>query len=162
MNDIRENLKKADVLVYGMAFKEPAGIGPNLPWGLSDLSSSLTKLCSMTGGMAFYPRNPAELKSAFEALALELKSQYSVSFRPSSFVKEGQWRQLRYKVTTPNRPGWENVKLNVRGREGYFFHETTPGSVRRSLVTGSLLIGDSPKFLLPTLPQTASLRNKML
>jgi Ca-activated chloride channel family protein len=121
VNDLREKLKKTDMLVYAMAFREPIGIGPNLPWAVLDIPSSLSTLCSMTGGTTFYPRSSAELKSAFEALALELKSQYSVSFRPSNFVKDGEWRRLKYKAAPPNKPGWEKVRLEARGRDGYFF-----------------------------------------
>lgn len=120
MNELREKLKKTDVLVYAMGFSEPGGIGRNIPWIVPDMTSSLATLCSMTGGTAFYPRNSAELKTVFEALALELKAQYSVTFRPSSFVKEGEWRRLKYKVATLNKPGWGKVKLDGRGREGYF------------------------------------------
>ena len=61
MDDLREKLKKTDVLVYAMAFGEPFGIGPNLPWEVTDIPSSLSTLCSMTGGTAFYPRSSAEL-----------------------------------------------------------------------------------------------------
>jgi VWFA-related protein len=122
LKDLREKLKKTDVLVYAIAFRESGGIGWEIRWA-DDLyiTSSLTALCSMTGGIAFYPRNSAQLKSMFDALALELKSQYSVTFRPSSFVKDGAWRRLKYKATPPTSQGWEKATLNVRGREGYFF-----------------------------------------
>jgi Ca-activated chloride channel family protein len=121
INDLREKLKKTDVLVYAMGFSEPRGIGRDLPWTEPGIPSRLITLCSITGGIAFYPRNSAELKNVFEAFALELKSQYSVTFRPSSFVKDGEWRRLKYKVARPNKPGWEKVSLDARGREGYFF-----------------------------------------
>ena len=121
MNDLREKLKKTDVLVYAIGFSDRGGIGPNLPWAASEVTYRLTTLCSKTGGAAFYPRNTTEIKSVFEALALEFKAQYSLTFRPSSFVKDGEWRRLKYKVTRPNMPGWEKVRLNIRGREGYFF-----------------------------------------
>ncbi|HEV7747170.1 MAG TPA: VWA domain-containing protein [Pyrinomonadaceae bacterium] len=119
-NDLREKLKGSDVLVYAMGFSEPRGIGRDLPWAEPGIPSRLITLCSVTGGVAYYPRNSADLKSYFEGLGLELKTQYSVIFRPSSFVKDGEWRRLKYKAAPPNTPGWEKVTLAARGREGYF------------------------------------------
>jgi Ca-activated chloride channel family protein len=121
MKDLRKKLKKSDVLVYAISFSGPDGIGRELAWAEPDITSSLTTLCSMTGGIAYYPRNSAQLKIFFDGIALELKSQYSVTFRPSSFIRDGEWRRLKYTATPPTSPGWEKVKLYARGREGYFF-----------------------------------------
>jgi VWFA-related protein len=114
MKDLREKLKKTDVLVYGIGIKEP------------DLSSDLNALCSLTGGTAFYPNSLGDINVLFDAFALELKYQYSVTFRPSSSVKEGEWRRLKYKVSplefkkSPTSQGVEKTPLFIRGREGYF------------------------------------------
>ena len=55
------------------------------------------------------------------SLPVDNESRHLVIFRPSNFVKDGEWRRLKYKAAPPNSPGWEKVRLNVRGREGYFF-----------------------------------------
>ena len=125
-NDLREKLKKTDVLVYAIVFSGPEPFGPGqLPFAEPDLTSSLSSLCSMTGGKAFYPRASGGIGVLFEALALELKSQYSVTFRPSGLVKDGEWRRLKYKVRPfefKKKPtsGVKKVTLYIRGPEGYY------------------------------------------
>ena len=115
MKDVREKLRKTDVLVYGVGVIE------------AELESDLNAICSMTGGRIFYSRNLADTGIIFEALTLELKNQYSVTFRPSGVIQDGEWRRLKYKVApleakkNPNSPSSQKVQLNIRGREGYFF-----------------------------------------
>ena len=79
----------------------------------------------MTGGRAFYPRTSGEISILFDALALELKSQYALTFHPSSLVKDGEWRRLKYKVTPlefkkNSTSRVEKVPLYIRGPEGYY------------------------------------------
>ena len=67
------------------------------------------------------PRSAAEMDDIFEPIALELRHQYSIGYRPESFVNDGKWHRVKVKVTSPRGL----PKLFVRYREGYY---ATPGA----------------------------------
>jgi Ca-activated chloride channel homolog len=75
----------------------------------------LDKLSGVTGGRAFYPGSEAETDEDFERIALELRHQYSVGYRPRGFVADGRWHRVKVKVTPPEA----YPRLSVRGRQGY-------------------------------------------
>ncbi len=76
----------------------------------------LSDLASVSGGRAFFARSSNRLNEVFEEIALELRHQYSIGYRPSSFTPDGKWHRVKVKVTPPN-----NVKrVFVRHRSGYY------------------------------------------
>jgi Ca-activated chloride channel family protein len=52
----------------------------------------------------------------FESIALELRHQYSIGYKPSNFANDGKWHRLKVKITPPR--GLPH--LFVRSKEGYF------------------------------------------
>lgn len=77
---------------------------------------ALKKLASISGGRAFFPRSASEMNEAFERIAVELRHQYSIGYRPSNFVSDGKWHLLKIKVTAHNRES----RIVVRSRAGYY------------------------------------------
>ncbi len=56
------------------------------------------------------------MNDIFERIALELRHQYSIGYRPSNFTADGSWHRLKVKVTPPRGL----PRLYVRSREGYY------------------------------------------
>ncbi|HYE16286.1 MAG TPA: hypothetical protein VD968_17745, partial [Pyrinomonadaceae bacterium] len=56
------------------------------------------------------------MNDTFERIALELRTQYSIGYRPTNFANDGKWHKLKIKVQPPR--GFP--RLFVRGREGYY------------------------------------------
>lgn len=77
---------------------------------------TLEGLAEATGGRSFVPHAEGEVVEAFERIALELRGQYSLGFRPSDFAADGRWHRLKVKVTPPPGKG----RVRVRSREGYY------------------------------------------
>jgi Ca-activated chloride channel family protein len=73
---------------------------------------NLQMLADATGGRAFYPFKLQDLASDFSDIQAELRSQYSVSYKPDQLVMNGQFRSIQI---IP-----ENKKFKVRARKGYF------------------------------------------
>jgi VWFA-related protein len=73
---------------------------------------NLQMLADATGGRAFYPFKLQDLAGDFNDIQAELRSQYSVSYKPDQLVMNGQFRAIQI---IP-----ENKKLKVRARKGYF------------------------------------------
>jgi Ca-activated chloride channel family protein len=111
-NDVKKQLKESDVTVYSIGI-----LGGGDGQGLGMMGQAyLDELSSVTGGSSFYPKTNAEMDEIFERIALELRHQYSIGFRPQNFVNDGKWHKLKVKVKPPRGL----PKLFVRTREGYF------------------------------------------
>jgi Ca-activated chloride channel homolog len=115
-NELKRMLKESDVIIYAIGI---VGSG-----GDSQLDYAgraiLEELAGVSGGKAFFPSTGAEMNDTFERIALELRTQYSIGYRPSSFANDGKWHKIKVRVQPPR--GFP--RLFVRGREGYFASAT--------------------------------------
>lgn len=111
-NELRRLLKETDVIIYAVGIVS----------GHDDSTlgytgrSILEELAGVSGGKAFFPSTSAEMNDTFERIALELRTQYSIGYRPTNFANDGKWRKIKVKVQPPR--GFP--RLFVRGREGYY------------------------------------------
>ncbi len=99
-----EMAQRAEVIVYT--------ISTNLSNIHDSGDHNLQALADATGGRAFYPYKLQDLSDDFNEIQGELRSQYSISYKPDDFVANGQFRSIQI---IP-----ENKKLKVRARKGYF------------------------------------------
>lgn len=85
LGDLRRGLAESNTIVYAVGIlgryptKTPGIVGRD----------TLSKLSAVTGGKAFFPDSDKELSEAFEQIALELRHQYSIGYRPKNFVSDG-------------------------------------------------------------------------
>jgi VWFA-related protein len=94
----------AGVIVYA--------ISTNLNNILDSGDHNLQAMAEATGGRAFFPAKLQDLTSAFRAIQEELRSQYSVSYKPEHFDANGQFRAIQILA--------ENKKFHVRAKKGYY------------------------------------------
>lgn len=113
LKDLRRSLAESNTVVYAVGIlgryptKTPGIVGRD----------TLGKLANVTGGRAFFPDSDEELSEAFEQIALELRHQYSIGYRPKNFVSDGKWHVLNVKV---QQPSVLRERLIVRTRRGYY------------------------------------------
>lgn len=112
-SELRKLLKESDVTLYGIGILSGSDAGSSL--GM-DGQGILDELANVSGGKAFFPRSAAEMDDIFEQIALELRHQYSIAYRPPNFVSDGKWHRIKVKVTPPRGL----PRLFVRSKEGYF------------------------------------------
>ena len=112
-NELRRLLKESDVVLYGIGILSGNDAGSAL--GMEG-QSILDELANVSGGKAFFPRSAIEMDDIFEQIALELRHQYSIGYKPNNFVNDGKWHKIKVKVTPPRGL----PKLFVRSKEGYF------------------------------------------
>ena len=112
-SELRRLLKESDVVVYSIGIL--GGSDPGSALGMTG-QALLDELSAVSGGKAFFPNTAAEMDEIFERIALELRHQYSIGYRPENFVNDGKWHKLKVKVTPPRGM----PRLFVRSREGYF------------------------------------------
>jgi Ca-activated chloride channel family protein len=112
-NELRRLLKESDVVLYGVGILGGGDAGSAL--GMEG-QGILDELSSVSGGKAFFPRSPAEMDDIFEQIALELRHQYSIGYKPTNFGNDGKWHKVKVKVAPPRGL----PRLFVRTKEGYY------------------------------------------
>ena len=112
-NELRRLLKESDVTLYGVGILSGSDAGSQM--GM-DGQGILDELASVSGGKAFFPRSNAEMDDIFEQIALELRHQYSIGYKPVNFSNDGRWHKIKVKVTPPRGL----PRLFVRSKEGYY------------------------------------------
>lgn len=112
-NELRRVLKESDVVLYAIGILGGSDMGSAL--GMEG-QGILDELAGVSGGKAFYPRSGAEMDDIFEQIALELRHQYSIGYKPVNFVSNGKWHKIKVKVNPPRGL----PRLFVRSKEGYF------------------------------------------
>ena len=72
----------------------------------------LKDIASATGGTAFYPKRIEDVAVGFHNIEEELRSQYSLEYKPADFKTDGSFRTIYLKAL--------DTRYNVRARTGYF------------------------------------------
>jgi Ca-activated chloride channel family protein len=111
-SELRRILKESDVLIYAIGITDP---GDQTSFGVAG-QSILDELAGVSGGRAFFPETAAEMNEIFERIAIELRNQYSIGYKPKNFVNNGKWHKIKVKVTPPRGL----PRLFVRTKEGYY------------------------------------------
>jgi len=115
--DVSELARRAGILIYSASVRSAAEVArENLANGGRTFDGEgeycLKALAQDTGGRAFFPKGPAELKGIYERIAEELASQYALGYVPTNERRDGAWRRVSVQVLAGDaRP---------RTRTGYF------------------------------------------
>ncbi len=100
-----EMVHKTEVVVYS--------ISTNTTRSETSGDKILKYFAQETGGLAFFPFKAEDLSQDFENIANELRSQYSILFRPEPLKTDGLYHPVQIKVR-------ERKDLVVRARKGYY------------------------------------------
>lgn len=100
-----EMAHKADVVIYA--------ISTNITRTETDGDKVLKYFANETGGVAFFPFKAEDLSQDFENIAHELRSQYSLVYRPEPLKTDGLYHPVQVRVK-------ERKDLVVRVRKGYY------------------------------------------
>jgi Ca-activated chloride channel homolog len=74
---------------------------------------ALNELTTATGGLAFYPKEVAEVQALATQVAHDIRNQYTIAYSPSIQALDGSYRQIKVTVDAPGKP-------TVRTRSGYY------------------------------------------
>lgn len=116
-DELREALRNSGVIFYSAGTsKAPLLLTANKAANEYELEARRIKarLSAVNGGAALFPGNGREMLSALEILAVELRRQYLLGFRPRGVNAGGKWHQLKVALKPPVK------NLSVRAREGYY------------------------------------------
>lgn len=108
--DLKKALGMTDVLVYPVVLN-PYDLAPS-PRRSEIAAERMAELANLTGGRVFPARSLAAMTPVIQQVGDELRSLYSVAYRPSNQDFHGQWRKVELRM---RRQG-----LRIRARSGYF------------------------------------------
>jgi VWFA-related protein len=109
LDDAVKMCQRADTTVYAISTNDSPS---------RDRGDDILKAISLvTGGRAFYPPRMEEVSSAFQSIQEELRSQYSLVYKPADFKADGSFRPIY--LTSTDR------KYRVRVQKGYFAPRST-------------------------------------
>jgi len=118
-NESRESLEQAirsvqndngpTIYTIGILGDEP---------GIKRAKRALQSLSDQTGGVAFFPRDLAEVDEISQEVARDIRNQYSITYKPTNPRSNGGYRKVKVEA---HAPGYKD--LQVRTRDGYFADE---------------------------------------
>lgn len=103
-DDAIKMCERAGTIIYAIS----TNVSPSRDRG----DDVLNKMATATGGTAFFPRRLEDMVNSFHSIEDELRSQYSLVYRPADFKPDGAFRSI-YLVTLDRR-------YTVRASRGYF------------------------------------------
>jgi len=96
--------QRAETIIYAIS----TNVSPSRDRG----DDVLKKMAEATGGLAFFPKRIEDMSGSFHDIEEELRSQYSLVYRPADFKLDGVFRSI-YLVALDRR-------YQVRAKKGYF------------------------------------------
>jgi VWFA-related protein len=109
-DQITSLVHEADVQVYAMGVFEAM---PMLALSAAEVSGPhlLSQLAEQTGGRAFPARTSAVLPDIARRIAIELRNEYVIAYRPTNHERNGKYRKVQVTVDCPKglsalKPHW--------------------------------------------------------
>ncbi|HEY4051072.1 MAG TPA: VWA domain-containing protein [Acidobacteriaceae bacterium] len=103
-DDAIKMCQRAETIVYAIS----TNVSPSRDRG----DDVLKQIAEATGGVAFFPKRLEDMSQSFHNIEDELRSQYSLAYRPADFKLDGSFRSI-YLVALDRR-------YVVRASKGYF------------------------------------------
>lgn len=121
-SQVQELLKETDVLLYSIYLAAEMGSAMAI-----EGRGILEELSSLSGGRLFrrkdgIPLKPKDVNSAFEIIATELRSQYTLSLIPNGSSPGKKWRKIKVKLVPAATAPRQMQDLVVRTRQGFYAH----------------------------------------
>ena len=105
--------QEAEVTIYAISTNySMESVGTN-DFAASQGNSDLRKLAEQTGGRMLHPSDPKAVAKAFAKISEELRSRYTVSYKPADFTPDGRFRRINIEARKTGE------KLEVHARKGY-------------------------------------------
>ena len=103
-DDAIKMCQRAETIIYAIS----TNVSPSRDRG----DDVLRQMAEATGGQAFFPKRLEDMSNSFHGIEDELRSQYSLAYRPADFKPDGAFRSI-YLIALDRR-------YMVRARKGYF------------------------------------------
>jgi Ca-activated chloride channel homolog len=108
LEDLVRDARQSEVLIY------PVGLlTDEEKRAASSAKRQLNALAEATGGTPFYPKELSEVDRIAHQVAHDIRSQYTLGYKPTNEALDGTFRKIRVVVKAPGNP-------TPRTRTGYY------------------------------------------
>jgi Ca-activated chloride channel homolog len=107
--EVLELAKRSEKAIYSIALQSREG--PQTK-GFREAEFVLRQFAQETGGRAFFPSRPEDLRNVYGQIADELSSQYSLGYASTNPRQDGRWRRIAVQVSRP--------QTTARTKRGYY------------------------------------------
>jgi len=119
LTETLEASQKNEVTIYGISTNSAAYFGSKEQ---DRGDKTLKRFSEETGGKPFFPFKVQDLAVSFQDIGEELRSQYTIAYRPSNNKADGTFRKIRIDVA--------DKRYKARSRNGYYAPRATASSQR--------------------------------
>lgn len=116
--DIKKLSKRENVQIYSVNILRKDEFALML---LLQSADRFKELAENSGGRVLYPRNLGEIHQAFNLIAEELKSQYTIGFEIDKAAEKKSWNKIKVKVNLSDKERDSFGKISVLFPEGYYY-----------------------------------------
>jgi VWFA-related protein len=106
-----DKAQKSEVLIFAIGL-----LSDEEPHEAKKAKRVLSSLTTASGGLAYYPKELAEVDEIALTVAHEIRNQYIIAYTPTNPALDGSFRQIHVTVRGPGSP-------TVRTRTGYYATE---------------------------------------
>ena len=108
LEDLVREARQSDVLIYSVGL-----LTDEEKRSASSAKRQLNALAEATGGMTYYPKELSEVDPIAHQVARDIRSQYTIAYKPTNDALDGTYRKIRVTVKAPGNPV-------PRTRTGYY------------------------------------------
>jgi Ca-activated chloride channel homolog len=114
LKEVLKTVAESKVMVYTVGLLNSGfyAYGP----ARDTAKEALKQLAEVTGGVSFFPKDVNDVQKVCIRIARDLRSQYTIGYRPLNQNLDGSWRKVQVRLNPPkNAPS-----LKVRTKQGYY------------------------------------------
>ena len=108
-----QEVQKSDAVIYAIGLLNEESVRDQ-----KRAKRALDAITRATGGVAYYPKGPAEVEEIAQQVAHELRNQYILAYTPTK-PDDGTYRTIKVTAKGPRNPV-------VRTRSGYYAGKPAP------------------------------------
>ena len=108
LEDLVRDARQSDVLIYSVGL-----LADEEKRSASSAKRQLNALAEATGGLTYYPKEVSEVDPIAHQVARDIRSQYTIAYKPSNDALDGTYRKIKVTVKAPGNPV-------PRTRTGYY------------------------------------------
>lgn len=120
LEDLVRDARQSETLIYSVGL-----LADEEKRSASSAKRQLNALAEATGGLTYYPKELSEVDPIAHQVARDIRSQYTIGYKPTNEALDGTYRRIKVVVKAPGNP-------QPRTRSGYYAPTTDTNAARKS------------------------------
>ena len=120
LEDLVRDARQSEVLIYSVGL-----LAEEEKRSAASAKRQLNALAEATGGLTYYPKEVSEVDPIAHQVARDIRSQYTIAYKPSNEALDGSFRKIKVVVKAPGNPV-------PRTRTGYYATGDQGGASHKS------------------------------